>query len=141
VIAFRRAWLHCVVRSSTSPLDDQHGLADARPAEHPDLAALRERSAQVECLDAGEERARGRLHVGELRGRTVNRTPLDVRWEPAVRPVPALNGRPSRAGARHPAMEIAMYHTRVALCQNRELRTNFAEEAEAEVLATVCLAH
>ena len=45
---------------------DQHGLADARTAEEPDLAALGVRRKQVDHLDPGDEDFRGRRLLVEL---------------------------------------------------------------------------
>jgi hypothetical protein len=54
-------------------LHDQHGLADAGPAEQADLAAFQVGREQVDDLDPGDQDLRrGRL-VDEVRGRGVDR--------------------------------------------------------------------
>src|SRR5690606_32531477 len=46
-------------------LRDEHGLADARAAEQPRLAAALQRSEQVDRLDTRDEDFRGRALIGQ----------------------------------------------------------------------------
>ncbi len=90
-------------------LHDDHGLADARPAEQPDLAALGIGRQQVDDLDAGgQDLGLGRL-VDQQRRRLVDRHPdLGVDRARARRPArrsrsgsgPASRARPASRSAR-----------------------------------------
>jgi peptide chain release factor 1 len=87
---------------------DQHGLADARATEQPDLAALDVRGDQVDDLEAGLEDLDLRGEVAEGRRVAVDRPALGVRGElglpvdrlPDHVPEPAQRRLPDRHGDR-----------------------------------------
>ncbi len=65
-------------RDVVDQLLDDDGLADARAAEQPDLAALGERRDEVDDLDPGLEHLGLGLQLGELRRFAVDGPPLGV---------------------------------------------------------------
>ena len=67
-----------LLREVVDQLLDQHRLADAGPAEQPDLAALDVRRDQVDALEAGLEDLDLRREVAERRRIAVDRPALDV---------------------------------------------------------------
>ena len=62
-------------RDVVDELGDDDRLADARPAEDPDLAALRERGDEIDDLDARLEHLGGSRLVVERRGGAMDREP------------------------------------------------------------------
>jgi hypothetical protein len=62
----------------------EDGLADARAAEHCRLAALGERSKEVDHLDTGDEGIGCAALVSERRWRSMDRTMGDVRGKGAA---------------------------------------------------------
>src|SRR4029079_17616475 len=70
-----------LLREVVDQLLDQDGLADAGPAEQPDLAALDVGRDQVDALEAGLEDLDLRREIAERRRIAVDRPTLDVgRW-------------------------------------------------------------
>ena len=59
-------------------LGEQHGLADARAAEEPGLAAALERGEDVNDLDSGLENLGFCGALGERRRISMDRTPLNI---------------------------------------------------------------
>ena len=66
----------CSFGLTADHLLDDHGLADAGAAEHPDLAALDVGLEQVDHLDPGLEHLLLRLELGERRRLAMDRPPL-----------------------------------------------------------------